>query len=140
MFTHNSNWFLFFITFFFNHILNIPHQYASKTHPSLHPPLSSASYIVCIFFYFSRFLPFLSLFHSRVSFSRVRTIAQSAPQLHARNTYVATVASSPENKFTKDDITLAGAGQGREQLSCCDPATCPGGPTTSYGSCGSSIK
>uniref|UniRef100_A0A182MCT9 Uncharacterized protein n=1 Tax=Anopheles culicifacies TaxID=139723 RepID=A0A182MCT9_9DIPT len=47
------------------------------------------------------------------------------------------VASSPENKFTKDDITLAGAGSGREQLPCCDPATCPGGgPTTSYGACG----
>ncbi|XP_058124502.1 dual specificity calcium/calmodulin-dependent 3',5'-cyclic nucleotide phosphodiesterase 1-like [Anopheles ziemanni] len=45
------------------------------------------------------------------------------------------VASSPENKFTKDDITLAGAGPGREPLPCCDPATCPG-PTTSYGSCG----
>ncbi|XP_050084056.1 dual specificity calcium/calmodulin-dependent 3',5'-cyclic nucleotide phosphodiesterase 1-like isoform X1 [Anopheles aquasalis] len=45
------------------------------------------------------------------------------------------VASSPENKFTKDDITFAGAGPGREQLTCCDPATCQG-PTTSYGACG----
>ncbi|XP_035778637.1 calcium/calmodulin-dependent 3',5'-cyclic nucleotide phosphodiesterase 1-like isoform X4 [Anopheles albimanus] len=45
------------------------------------------------------------------------------------------VASSPENKFTKDDITYAGAGPGREQLTCCDPATCQG-PTTSYGACG----
>ncbi|XP_052867554.1 dual specificity calcium/calmodulin-dependent 3',5'-cyclic nucleotide phosphodiesterase 1-like [Anopheles cruzii] len=47
------------------------------------------------------------------------------------------VASSPENKFTKDDITFTGTGAGREQLHCCDLATCQG-PTTSYGACGPS--